>query len=534
MTTDMTLVREYAGSQSEAAFEQLVARHLNLVYSTALRQAGDAHLAEEIAQAVFIALARKAGKLGPNTIVPAWLYRATRFAAANAVKQRRRQQHREQEAYMQSLSPEPAADEVWQQIRPLLDAALDSLAEAERTAVLLRYFEDKSLAEVGETLGLSADAARMRVNRALEKLRSIFIQQGVTLTAPGIAGAITAHALQTAPAAFAKTVSLIAAAQGATAGGTTLTLAKGTLKLMAWTKLKITAAVGVGLLLVAGTATMVVVSKSAPRLLPLQTLPNPNGYDGLIAAGNLVSLGTDDYEVAGLALLRAVAATNASALARARSALGNQCQVPQGFSETAVTRHITDELPQVKKLAQAFTVEGLWATAEKRPADAARSYLDIIRLGVESARGGLIIDQLVGTACEAIGTAHLQKLTPQLDAKTCRAAAQTLETLDARRQSWEDVMQQEQNWSGRTFPGLANQWRRAMNQRAMTEAYRKGLDRFHNGLLSERQVLLALAERAYTLDKGHRPAAAADLVPDYLQAVPKNPITGNELTSFTP
>ena len=189
MTDDMALVREYAASQSESAFEQLVARHLDMVYSAALRRVGDANLAQDITQAVFIVLARKAKSLGPKTILSGWLYRTTRYAATDALKMQRRRQHREQEAYMQSLLNEPQPDEAWQQIAPLLETAMDSLNEGDRNAVAMRFFDRKSLGQIGAALGLSEDGARMRVNRALEKLRRIFARRGVALTAAIIAGA---------------------------------------------------------------------------------------------------------------------------------------------------------------------------------------------------------------------------------------------------------------------------------------------------------------------------------------------------------
>ena len=117
MSDDMDLVREYVSRQSESAFTTLVSRHVNLVYSSALRQVGDAHLAEEISQAVFIILARKAQSLGPNTVLSAWLYRTTRYAAADALKIKRRRERREQEAYVQSALNE-SQPEVWRQLEP--------------------------------------------------------------------------------------------------------------------------------------------------------------------------------------------------------------------------------------------------------------------------------------------------------------------------------------------------------------------------------------------------------------------------------
>ena len=124
-----------------------------------------------------------------------------------------------------------------------------------------------------------------------------------------------------------------------------------------------------------------------------------------------------------------------------------------------------DELAGFKRLARAFAREGRLAEMENRTGDAAKSYLDTIRLGNESARGGVLIDELVGIAIEAIGTSHLQKLVDQLDAKTCRETAAALETLDSQRQTWNEVMQQESDWSRRTFPGLRNELIRLMTRK---------------------------------------------------------------------
>ena len=237
MSDDLTLLGEYARRNSEAAFAALVSRHVNLVYSVALRQVRDPHLAEDITQAVFVILARKADSIGPKIVLSGWLCQTARYVSANALTMKRRRQRREQEAHMQSILNEPEPDG-WRQIAPLLDAAMERLGRKDHDAVVLRFFEGRNFKEVGVALGASEDAAKMRVSRALEKLRKFFTKRGVVLTAAVIAGAISANSVRAAPVTVAKSATAVALAKGAAAGGSTLTLIKGTLKLMAWTKAK--------------------------------------------------------------------------------------------------------------------------------------------------------------------------------------------------------------------------------------------------------------------------------------------------------
>jgi len=262
---DHELLAEFARTGSEAAFATLTARHVNLVYSAALRFSGNLHHAEEIAQAVFIILARKAGNLSPRIVISGWLYQAARLTAANFVKGEIRRQHREQEAYMQSTLNEPDAA-AWVQIAPLLDEAMGHLGETDRNAVVLRFFENQTAAEVAATLKLTEAAAHKRVNRALEKLRKIFGKRGVTLSATLIAGAVSVNSVSAAPVGLATTISTVAITKGAAAGGSTLALVKGALKLMAWTNAKTAVVVGVGVLLAAGTTIITVEKIIAPAV----------------------------------------------------------------------------------------------------------------------------------------------------------------------------------------------------------------------------------------------------------------------------
>jgi len=250
--SDMELLRDYDRKGSEAAFAVLVERHVSLVYSAALRHVGIAAHAEEITQAVFIILARKAVNLRPNTTLEGWLFETTRLTALSFLRGERRRQFREQEAYMQSTVQENNDAATWNQLAPLLDEAVSRLGKKDRDAVMLRFFKDKNLREVAAALRMNETAAQRRVHRAVEKLRGFFTKRGIVLPAAVLTAVISANSVQAAPVALAKAVTAVAVAKGAAAGGSTLILVKGASNLMAWAKMKIAGAVGAAMLLSAG------------------------------------------------------------------------------------------------------------------------------------------------------------------------------------------------------------------------------------------------------------------------------------------
>jgi RNA polymerase sigma factor (sigma-70 family) len=248
MTPDAELLRCYAEKGSEEAFAELVKRYLNLVYSAALRQVnGDTHVAQDVTQTVFADLARKATALSQRQVLAGWLYTSTHFAAAKVVRTERRRQTHEQEAHaMEELLRSPSSGSNWETLRPVLDKVMHELKESDRNAILMRYFENRQLADIGERFGLSEDAARKKVDRALEKLRTFLSKRGVT-TAAVLASVLSTNAVQIAPMGLAATItsaSLISAG----AGTGTITL----LKVISMTKLQ---AITIGAIVITGVVT---------------------------------------------------------------------------------------------------------------------------------------------------------------------------------------------------------------------------------------------------------------------------------------
>jgi RNA polymerase sigma factor (sigma-70 family) len=236
---DHQLLADYARTGSEAAFAQLVKRHLGLVHAAARRQVPDDALAADVVQAVFLLLARKAGTFGPKSVLAGWLFRTTRFVATRALRAEVRRQRREQEAVaMQELH---APDPHWNRLAPELDEALAGLAEADRNALLLRFAEGRNHREVGVALGLTEEAAKKRVNRALEKLRWALAGKGVTLTVALLAGLLTDRLSAAPPAGLAASIAHGVVTEIAPAG-MAAALVQQTVAAWRWAKVKFAAA----------------------------------------------------------------------------------------------------------------------------------------------------------------------------------------------------------------------------------------------------------------------------------------------------
>ena len=205
--TDQQLLHEYLESGSEAAFSEFVRRHVDFVYSVALRLVRDAHLAGDVSQGVFLAVARNASELSTRTVLAGWLHRTTQNLSANAIRSDVRRRTREQQAAAMNdlLAGEP--DALWESIAPHLDAALSELNDSDREAVLQRYFQRKSSREMSLSLGVSTEAAQKRVNRAVDRLRELFARRGIAIGANGLILLVTANAMQAAPSGLVATIS---------------------------------------------------------------------------------------------------------------------------------------------------------------------------------------------------------------------------------------------------------------------------------------------------------------------------------------
>jgi len=221
MTQDWQWLRQYVENGSQEAFGALVDRYINLVFSTCRRELGDATLAEDATQEVFLLLARKAPTLHHDTILSGWLFQTARFVARNAQKQELRRQLREEKAAQEMIDEQQLPGQAtWEELAPLLHDAVSGLAPEERSLVLLRYFENLSLKEVGARLNVSENAAQKRLTRAVDKLRRHFTKCGLFVSVGILLELISRNAVEAAPAgcraATLQAVSLVANDTGAT------------------------------------------------------------------------------------------------------------------------------------------------------------------------------------------------------------------------------------------------------------------------------------------------------------------------------
>jgi RNA polymerase sigma factor (sigma-70 family) len=240
--TDQQLLRDYSGHRSETAFAELVRRHVDFVYSAAVRMVRDAHLAQDVTQDVFVALAKNARQLTKRPVLSGWLHRTAQNLAANAVRSDVRRRAREQEAATMNELLSSTPDASWESIAPQLDAALGGLTESDRDAVLLRYFERKSAQEMAQILGLSDEAAQKRVNRAVERLRDHFSKRNVTIGASGLGAVISANAVQAAPVGLTASISAATLVESTLYATTMITAAK-TIAMTALQKTAVTTAI---------------------------------------------------------------------------------------------------------------------------------------------------------------------------------------------------------------------------------------------------------------------------------------------------
>src|SRR5438093_1722385 len=302
---DEQLLQSFAEHGSEAAFRTLVERHLPLVLGTARRITGESGLAEEVAQTVFILLARKARNLRPGTILSAWLYRATRFVAARALLAEQRRQRREQEAVTMQLNTD--SDPAWQPIAPRLDDALGRLGQPDRNALLLRFFEQRPMRDLGASLGLSEEAARKRVARALKKLRRILSRRGTEVSTGALIAGLT-HEGSTAAAEIGLATKIAAVALADLAAGAGVAavgsaLLADALAAWRWAQIKTVLGVGSGLVAVALLVPPVLrsVRNEAGRTTPAlaNETSGPSKVSEPTASNSLASREPDTIEIAG-------------------------------------------------------------------------------------------------------------------------------------------------------------------------------------------------------------------------------------------
>lgn len=253
-------------------------------------------------------------------------------------------------------------------------------------------------------------------------------------------------------------------------------------------------------------------------------LPNPNGYDDFVKAGAAVSGPVGEYRTLDREELAALVSANAESLRLLRSGLTRPCRMPV---EAAVSnsKGLLNELSGMKRLAQLLAAEGRLGELDNEPAEAARSYLDAIRMGNEMSRGGMLINRLVGVACEAIGAQTLAKMIPKLSRSECRALQVDLEKVDAERVTWDEVVSSEKSFIWYHLKHQFNPILLVSSWWNMSAAFKRAELRHKTVIAHERLLIVELALRSFQLDKGQIPRGSDELLTNYLAKVPRDPFS---------
>jgi hypothetical protein len=260
---------------------------------------------------------------------------------------------------------------------------------------------------------------------------------------------------------------------------------------------------------------------------PPQPLPNPNGYDDFVKAGQMVKGNPSTNDTMSKEELAGLIATNAETLKLVRLGLSRECREPVEYSESYATK-LLPELANFKQLVFLFCAEGRLAEMDGRTNDAAGIYLEGIRYGAELGRGGVLMSELVSLACENAAMSRLQRLADWVNAVKCREITGGLQTIDIKEEPIADMLEHEKLWSKRTF-GIRGQLESLLMYKQQAAMTARVVAKIQATQLRRRQLILEFAARAYELEKGKPPQSVADLVPEYLKVVPKDPVTGKEL-----
>jgi RNA polymerase sigma factor (sigma-70 family) len=354
MNDDATLLRRYAEDRSEAAFTDLVHRHLDLVYSAALRRTGgDPHLAADVAQQVFAAVARNARRLWRHPVLPAWLHTATRNASVNLMKSEQRRKARETEAV--ALAPDAAGDAGsadWERIKGVLDGAIDELPAPDREAVVLRFLERRDYSEVGRALKVSGDAARMRTGRALDKLRLLLARRGISSTAAALGAIVTSQSLMSAPAGLAAGVASAAVAAGGAGIGLGATLAS-----IMTTKTTVAALVG-GLLAFGAGTYLGRASHGEARVQPAAEDPAQlREIAALRQSNSTLQAELDRVDAANIQLNAQLSASNARQAAGKAASAAPTRNLSIGMTKRELKQGILNNLRQVDAARSQYRLE---------------------------------------------------------------------------------------------------------------------------------------------------------------------------------